>query len=454
MIRTHFGRFATNLVLAAVWPAMAAADDNLRILTFPIGLVADEHPIDVDLGGTGGLVELLLDGARVCTFYSGATQCIVDFGEAPQVHLLELVRRNDAGRIVENARRWVNLPGQEAELDLLLEATGSPEACRGWFVWSHPSKLDPSTFIVALDGSPVGLSNDRLSFEFPCSGQDGRVVVTASAVFPDGLRAEAVEVVGGFSQNSRVDVTAVPLVGSWSSRKDCEGLAASVGEGASLVENAGTEVVFVLDPGAGYRRLLGSPGGTIQTGTSWRRAEATLHDAERIWFVVPDAKLHRIDGYSSSSTRLQGFGSRGSKTNWLKNFFAVGGASANGEIRLADAVAASGLVAAAGPRRRAVVVVLGNAAVRDASRFTAWQARQYLGEIGVPLVIIRIGKPIDDGWPEGIRVRSMDGLTRALRRVDDEIRRPVRHVDRGRQEGWKAWSRRYRTALISLDGLT
>ena len=54
--------------------------------------------------------------------------------------------------------------------------------------------------------------------------------------------------------------------------------------------------------------------------------------------------------------------------------------------RLADAVAAAGLGAAASGRRRAVVLVLGPGA-EDASRFSPAEVRDYLALLGVPLAV-------------------------------------------------------------------
>lgn len=413
-----------SVLIAIVCPEIIlAADDDIDILTFPIGVVAGTHPIDTNVGKPDGRTELLLDGEHVCTFAAGATRCVVDLGAAPRVRLLELVRRDESGRITATARRWLNRPGQEAELDLKLELSGTSETCSGRVVWFHPAKMDPSLLEIEFGGSRVHLVDDGSSFQFRCPASERGAPVTASAVFPDGARAEAVATVGARSEVTNVDLTAVPLVGRGTERVDCGGLITRFEERVAAVESAGAEVVFVLDPSAGYRRLLASPGAEVQRGTAWRRAEASLFDVDRIWFVMPNQDLFRIDGFSSGSTQLKGFGALGTKSNWLRNLFKIGTAPFEGKHRLADAVAASGLVAAAGPRRRSVVLILGNEPTPDLSQFTALQAQRYLAEVGVPLVVLRTGKPRDDGWPLGVRLRGMDSLARALHGVKQGLDR-------------------------------
>ncbi len=79
----------------AAYPALGADDSDLKILTYPIGLVTGAHPIETDLGAEGEPAELFLDGVPVCSFQGSNSSCTVDLGDAPHVHLLELIRRDD-----------------------------------------------------------------------------------------------------------------------------------------------------------------------------------------------------------------------------------------------------------------------------------------------------------------------------------------------------------------------
>ena len=153
----------------------------------------------------------------------------------------------------------------------------------------------------------------------------------------------------------------------------------------------------------------------------WRRSDASLFDAEMIWFVTPDTELRRMSAFGSNLEK--GYRSLSGRANWLRNLFEVGMRAHKGEIRLADAVAASGLVAAAGPRRRAIVLILGNRAERDDSLFSAEQAQAYLAEIAVPLVVIRTAKVRDDGWPTGVKVHNMQSLAKTLEALKERLDR-------------------------------
>jgi hypothetical protein len=140
-----------------------------------------------------------------------------------------------------------------------------------------------------------------------------------------------------------------------------------------------------------------------------------------MWIVMPDSILSRMEAYGSDSEK--GYRSTSGKLEWLTHLFSAANVPFEGDLHLADAVAASGLVAAAGPRRRAIVLILGTHADRDASQFTPAQARAYLEQIGVPLQVLRIGKARDDGWPQGDRILTMRDFAEALERLKARIDR-------------------------------
>ena len=409
----------TALTVALLLPSVGAGEDDLSILTFPIGLVVGEHLIDVDLGAGREPATLVLDGEIVCTPTAASPRCIVDLGDAPHVHLLELIRRDAEGRVTTRARRWINRPGQEAELTIQLKERDLQGICSGRLIWLHPLKKDPVVLDIDHNGRQLRMGEDGRSFSFPCIDPNAPNLLAASAVFPDGRRAEAVTLTGGFGGREGVDMTAVSLVAGNPDNHDCGALAGEFDPSAETIVKAGFEVVFVLDPNAGYRNILSSAGTRWRTGSAWRRADASLFDADKIWFVKPNAELHRINGFGSNT--LKGYRSSSGKLDWLINLFGVATSPFKDDRRLADAVATSGLVAAAGPRRRAIALVLGNTADRDASIFSATQAQAYLAEIGVPLLVIRTGKLRDDGWPTGIKVHTMHAFATTLEHLKESL---------------------------------
>ncbi len=431
---------AAAVLAAAALVAPSYGDQPMRILTYPTGLVTGELEVKVDLGQEAGPAELYLDGQEACSLGPGAAGCTVDLGPDPRVHLLELI--GDGGVRVE---RWVNQPGQEAEVSLLLTPPVDG-VCGARLDWAHPERLDPVELGVFLGGRQLKITDGR-SVRFPCATPEDAQVLLASAIFADGRRVESVAIAGGFSSETSVELTAVSLVAS-GANGTCESWPGAAGwpAAARTVPDSGFEVVFVLDPEVRYQPLLLSgwnvtrlQGGGFdermqtptvsQPGTgsvtfqqeddartprpSWRKASSTLADAERLWYVAPDDGLHRVNGFAAGRPR------------WLELLFKFGRAEVPKRPRIADAVAASGLVAAAGPRQRAVVLVLGNKVdERDGSRFSPRQARDYLAELQVPLVVLRDRKmKDDDGWPAGLKTSDMASMARNLERVRELLDR-------------------------------
>ena len=414
--------------------AVAAGPKDLRILTYPIGLVTGKVPVHVDLGAEGTPAKLYLDGTKVCSLTIARPSCTVDVGSAPHVHLLELIRRDAGGRVVGRATRWVNRPGQEAELGIRTSPRSSNGICGGEVLWSHPEKKNPVVLEVKEDGRSLRMLGDRRSFRFPCPDPNQPHVLAASAIFPDGRRAEAVALSGGFGGQAEAQLTAVPLVAGAGHEGSCQAITAELGGKVMRAERGGFEVVFVLDPSAAYGMLYRSGwfGGRLPTtsvttkafqsmvrqgarGTeprphnSWKKAEASLIGADKLWFVAPGPHLGRVNGFGAG------------KMNWLGLLFRFGSAKIKTRPRIADAVAASGLVAAAGPRRRAVILLLGSKAAKDASTFTPAQAQSYLAEVGVPLFVLRNAKRHRDAWPRGYPAYNMEGMAKALETVKENL---------------------------------
>ncbi len=431
MRKTRVIAVLTNWLVATCAVVGAAAESSdLSILTYPVGLVTGEHAVDVDLGAGGEPAALFLDGEQVCSMSATSTQCKVEFGEAPHIHLLELVRRDSSGEVTGHTSRWVNRPGQEAELVIQVAPRKANGICGGKALWSHPSKRSPVLLEVTENGRILRIQEDGRSFAFPCPDADQPHVLAGSAIFPDGKRAEAVAVSGGFGGVAEARLSAVALTADGDGEDPCARVTAALGDTVTVAESTGFEVVFVLDPTAGYRTLMasgwtkgmmptttsttkqfdslvqqGSKGSEAKARNSWKRSESSLIDAEKMWFVLSNENLQRANGFSQG------------KPNWLLLLFNYGSAKIEGKPRIADAVATSGLVAAAGPRRRAVVAILGNHPDKDGSGFTAEEAQNYLAEVGVPLFILRNGKLRKDGWPEGVPVRTMEATADALEAV-------------------------------------
>ena len=200
-----YARYWTAImILVAAAPAIA--EDQPRILTYPTGLVTGELEVKVDLASGGWPAELFLDGERACSMTTAQTACTVDLGPDPHVHLLELVRADGA-----RAERWVNRPGQEAELTLAPLPPSDSGPCRARIGWAHPERQSPVELEVILPGARPEITDSGRMVSFPCPPQGQSRTLVAMAVFPDGRRVETSAAIGGFGDRAEVELHAMPL---------------------------------------------------------------------------------------------------------------------------------------------------------------------------------------------------------------------------------------------------
>ena len=409
-MKADFGSVFLVPAVVLLMGGVAHGAGDLEILTRPTGLVAGDLEIEADLGETGGPATLLLDGAEVCELTAAEPGCSVDLGDDLHVHLLELIRHRPDGA-AERAELWLNRPGSEAGLEIQLAASPIGTTCGGRLKWNDALGQDPVDLEVEAAGVLKGVPLNSRTFAYPCADPGDSRVVAATAIFADGRRAQAVVLTGESGRPVGVAPTAVSLAATSPALDPCGAVEARFGDRVRPSTREGFEVVFVIDPSVSFKGFASSDAEASGGGNSWDRALGAFADADGLWFVTPDGSLSRVDGFS------------GGRESWLGSFFQTPAGAQPAEWRLADAVASSGLVAAAAPRRRAVVLLLGPEQGRDSSRFTAPQARSYLAEIGVPLVVLRTAGSTVDPWPEGIRVGSMAALADAFAGVRQELDR-------------------------------
>lgn len=409
-MRVADGTFA--VVLACLFAILghagtAVAQDELQILSYPIGVVVGKIQVAVDLGSSGRPAELLLDGKKVCALTGRPATCTVDLGPDPHLHLLEAVRRSEDGTVYQRARRWLNRPGQAVELDLLTNRTRDGRSCQAALRWAHPSKLDPDSVTVTLDGWPLVATGPGYSYRFDCPTNQRSAVLTAYATFPDGRSAYAATAIGGFTGTTETPISAVALTTADATVRSCND-ASLWPQGAIPAEDEGFDLAFVLDPAVAYNLLersgrVGVHGRQPLPGLS---PSQWLQTARELWYITPDSRLRQVDGFAEG------------RSSWLDVLFHVGRTQLKDADRIADAVAVAGKRVADGPHRRAVILLLGERPRRhDHGSFTPSQARGYLQELGVPLIVLRDGEPHDDGWGEGLQARTSVGLIDALRVV-------------------------------------
>lgn len=415
-VRGSSGMLAlTVALLGVIWsfPGTVQAQDELKILSYPVGIVVGKIQVAVDLGSSAQPAELYLDGRKVCDLRGRPATCTVDLGPDPHLHLLEAVRKSEDGAVLQQTRRWLNRPGEEVELDLLADRPTSDGKCSAAVRWAHPNKLSPTSIAVTLDGWPLVASRSGHHYVFDCPANFRSAVLTAYATFPDGRSAYAATTIGGFTGSTVTPMSAVALTTVGARPRDCS-RAALWSNAALPVEDEGFELAVILDPTVNYRQLERSgrtgPVAASSAGAQTETASQWLQRASNLWYVTPDSRLRRVDGFANG------------RAGWLDVLFHVGQTQLRDASRIADAVAVAGKQAADGPYRRAVVLLLGDHShKRNDATFTPTQARAYLRELGVPLIVLRDGQPRDDGWGEGLPNRTMQEMRHNL----DILRRVV-----------------------------
>ncbi len=382
----------------------------MQILTYPVGVVVGLLPVVVELGAPPRPATLRLDGRTVCSVTAAASGCSVDLGPAPRVHLLELVRANAEGHVVERAVRWVNRPGaSQAEVQTRTRCEESTSRCTVRVGWAHPERQNPKKIAVALDGKPIaGAKRRDLSLDVVATRG---AVLTVDLVFPDGRRATYASVLGGRVRGDEESALAGALeTQACGEAGPAEALARRRAGGASVrsVERGEGGIVFVAEPSAygALVELAGSPYAVPKRADQTALEEILREVSFTRHVVVPDQRLSRGD--------LQ------RKEPVLQALLETLDATPLKPLRLADAVASAALFAGVPGSRRLVVAILAGGP-DDESRLDAGGVRAYLEELHVPLAVWRVRPAARPEWPEGRTIASEEDLRTALIDVRDRL---------------------------------
>jgi len=384
----------------------------LAFATLLIGLTVGRVPVEVLATAPVAQVRVLLDGAPVAAAVAPPWRVDVDFGAAPTPHRLEAIGLDSAGAEVARAVQWVNLPRPSAELDLVLErdARGRPAAAR--LVWTTALAHPPSAVRAELDGESVPLAGPARVALPPGTGT-GSHFLRVEAEFPGGaVAARELAFGGAFVAGGESALTAIPVETAGGDAPVAGAVAARLASGEPLytaaLEKGSARIVVVLDAGAiaplekaaGVRRERGRPKlwGGLASRCRWLGSELSTGDDE-VFVVDPGPQEIVRDGIASWL-----FTVRGRARTRAADLVGVLMRSeldelSEGRRALSNAVANAGLVAAAGGRRRAVVLILGEPGV-DGGYLGVEDARAFLRELDVPL---RVWSPLAGAAADGGR---------------------------------------------------
>jgi VWFA-related protein len=393
----------------------------MRFLTFVPGVAHGRMPVVVDLGASPPPAELLMDGAAACRVTAVRQTCLVDLGPAPRVTLLELVRRDASGKVVERARRWVNKPSDaRAEVLVRSDCTSAAGPCTLRFSWSHQNAIAPSELTVTIDGV-LSYQGEPRDVPVPLAAGAAARVIGVDLVFRDGERATQSLLIGsGISSAVEAPLNAVPVLAEEAGGRDPATLKTLGGRIVATVEPGEREVLFVVAPSARARlQSLTKAAQQSFSRTAGRMGKA-IEGVNHILYFSPLGTRGAFSSAARVSDRMfrtQGFDCT-PRLDYRERTLSLPCVDAEllagDQYRLAATVTSAAFARAATPRRRVLVVVLGDEEGRsDESPFGPADARRYLADIFVPLEVWRLGRSAGGDWPAGRRVSSAEDVARA-----------------------------------------
>ncbi len=276
----------------------------VAFLSLLLGLVLGECEIELLVSEQVASVDLLLDSERIATLQGPPWTASCDFGDELQPHLLEAVARSAGGVEMTRARQWINLPRGHITASLMLEGrSGDGDGRVARLSWQNIYGSDPVAVTVNFDGKP--LSNDR-SKRIPLPPHDPFLphFVTAWLDFGRfGTTIAEVTFGGGFGEQVRTELTAVPVELSGRSLPDHQELAGwFVSNGTALephrVEKGEADIILIMDdasrmylhklyrdhidPQQTVRRI----GGEFSQGRVYSGPDVYLGYSENLWIMA------------------------------------------------------------------------------------------------------------------------------------------------------------------------
>ena len=415
---------------------------EITFLTLFLGLVSGMARVDLAVQGPAAptvVVELLLDGRRIERIEDPPWTAAVDLG--PGLEPRELVARalDEHGDELARAAQLLNVPRPAAEVEVALErpAGGLPAVAR--LSWESLVGREPEEIAVTFDGAALPVAGNRAAL--PAYDPDVIHLLSAELRFSRGVSARRDLVLGGlYGSEVQTELTALPVrvpKKRWQapSMEQLAGWFESRGGPlkAIAVEEGPAQVIVVRDPEPweALRRL----GGVTVGPTSWNPRsvggsapmapeDPAFGPATRVRFLWPAGRpqpgvVVPVELFDASRDFTADFG--GFRSLLTRIEYPLAG---EGPRRFADAVAVAGLQAAAGNRRRAVVLVLQEG--EDTSRHDPATVRRYLEALGVPLHVWSLVEPRKlppslAVWGEVQDVSTPPGLRQAAARLRDDV---------------------------------
>lgn len=395
-------------------------------LTFFLGLVVGQQPVDVKVGPAVAFVRILLGDQTVATLDAPPWRAMVNFAKELTPRPLTVVAFDSAGNEVGRDTQVLNLPRPAAAVEIVLQYDDHHTPVGAELRWRNLENSPVKHATLMLDDFPVPLSR-QYQAKLPAIDMTHPHSLAAEFRFADDVVARREIVFGGhWSEMQPAELTPVLVKQvTKSPAAKIEGCFAANGETlrTASIEKPGALVLIVRNPDATEAMRMIDPAAMSRRGGSEKdrmRRFGALDPGTHVRFLWPNTVSFPAPGQPTSELFVPSgdFSSSEAGIPWLLTNL-IGNAKRGNGYRWADAVAVAGVKSISYPRRRAVVLVLGRD-VTDASRHTPAVVRRYLRMIGTPLFVWSLTGPrpeLEELWGNIDDVSSRERLLSAIDRV-------------------------------------
>jgi hypothetical protein len=366
----------------------------VSFVTILLGVVVGVVQINLMAGAEVAAIELQLDGTRVAAAVEPPWKFSTDFGPEPLPRELVAIAYDAQRREIGRTTQWVNVPRPAAELELAMISGGNRPVMR--IAWESIRGRKPTSVRASLDG--VGLEvSDPEAIRLPAVDLTKVHFFRAEATFPEIGSVSRELVFGGhFAEQTESALTALPVLLDGVEKIEPGSLRVTAGGeemAVVTVEKGEADLVVIVDPLA-LQKMPGMPthGSSHRLPAALDRTLTPAGERQHIRLLSPIAQHDPGQG-SGGGYRL--FPStapdapRGA--GGLLWYLMRGRMPAAGTVRMSDAAAVAGLMAAERGRRRAVVLISGGST--DHPSYPPAAVRSYLQALRVPLFVWSVGEP-------------------------------------------------------------
>ncbi len=394
----------------------------IAFTTLFLGLILGVRPVELTVGDGVTAVEILLNGRQVAVLTEAPWRVDCDFGDELAPQELVAVARDAGGREIDRVRRWINMPQPPAQVTVVLDGGGdAPRVAR--LAWESRIGDRPRAMKVSFDGVPLAVEDPR-RIVLPPHDERQLHFLRAELEFSDQVASVAEVTFGGtYSDQVSTELSAVPVLTrkkKFSKPEAFAGLLRVDGEPLQVVAvDKGPALAVIVPDHASFEavdqlsRIMDVAHRPLQHRALLLREYAALHRDQSVRFIWPIAERQgnerrAFDLFPPSALYDEEVGG-------LYYLLSLGSLRpAEGEQRLADAVAVAGLHAAEQRQRRAVVLLLGSDGEADPSQLTPRLARGYLERLRVPLYVWSFVRPSGPSpWGDVEVITRLDDLRAA-----------------------------------------